>query len=1097
MQKRTFGPKARRFPERGFALVVTLSLMILLTVIAVGLLTLSSISLRSSSQGEAMATARANARMAMMLALGDLQKSAGPDQGVTARADVLDTTDPTKSKWTGAWNMKGPNATPPTPTGPPVWLVSGNAPANTGAAPTQTNITSKTAVRLVGTGSVDTSVAGNEIIVDLHTVKTDGALGWWVGDEGVKARINVSDPKFDSALIADRLARGQAPGASVVNKLAAFATVPVTSELNLAMVKALSESQMRLVSPAILPAGLKTHFHDSGTHSEGILANVREGGLKRDLNRALYDTTPPVTGSIFTDAGGIGPDWDIARSWAQLKVDTSSGFPTAPVVQPHRESNQSAGAVAQHGVGPIISRWGIEWWVRIERVTGNPGAPLSTYKLGVGLRPVLQLTNPYNVRLPATTYRFSHNFGHDSSFAGLRWKVGTNDLEYTWATLLGLPGGSNLLNGLGATGTRPWLHFKTPSEAIEPGETVIFTPSSNNWATNLTGDGFNLLTRGENSGGVLRFPIPTAPGTVTWEQLNTSAVEFRFGENKGPNWDQGGRNFTFQVAVDDGKSPASLVSNLGEPLSRVERLGNNKFEQSGWLADARTWAGNGNTSGKVLQVADSFLGNDVVSYYSASTTNRAWLRDFNPRFAFPSTPEGRPLVNGSSADGNPWRNASVWGGRFGHTGWHTKVDPMEFPPGSGSVIWGTQTAPPLGQARIVLYDLPTGDLLSLGQLQHVNLGGRDRPLRPTPRINPDGGVNSSKPGQAATIQPTYIVGNSYRDPAVARTDLTYDWSYRANQEIWDRWFASGIPTSLSAAELAAGDLRNPRMRPLQTQKLAEVKNINKAAANLLVEGMFNLNSTSVEAWKALLGSTANGSSPVAAPGETSLTFDPASGADVAARYARTLIANQVAGGGGMSTVGGDPLSRWSGPVQLTDAQLTDLAKGIVQRIKDRTKVTGRPFASLSEFINRNTSKELGLLQETFDQKTLPTGTPGGTALAGGRLNSDFLGSFASGGVEPEGAPGALRQGDFLQAVGSFINVRSDTFRIRAYGEKRSGSVINAQAWCEVIVQRMPEFVDPTDAPETALASLAPGSVNATFGRRFTIKSFRWLNSSEL
>ena len=649
--------KRLRLHERGFALVVTLSLMILLTVIAVGLLTLSSISLRSSGQGDAMATARANARMAMMLALGDLQKYAGPDQGVTARADLLDTTDPTKSKWTGAWNLKGPNATPPTAAGPPVWLVSGNAPANTGAAPTQANITAKTAVRLVGTGSTETSVAGNEIIVNLQTVKSDGALGWWVGDEGVKARVNLSDPKFDSTLVADRLVRSQAPGISVINKLTAFTAVPVTSELNQTMTKALSDSQMRLVSPAILPAGLKTHFHDSGTYAAGILANVREGGLKRDLNRALYDTPSPVSGAIFTDAGGIGGHWDIARSWAQLKVDTSGGFPTAPVIQPHRESNQSSGAVAQHGVGPIISRWGGEWWVRIERVTGTPGAPLSTYKLGVGLRPVLQLTNPYNVRLPATTYRFSHNFGHDSSFAGIRWKVGTNDLEYTWATLLGLSNGSNLLNGLGATGTRPWLHFKTPSVALEPGETVIFTPSTNNWAAELKADDFNLLTRGESSGGVLRFPIPTAPGTVTWEQLNSpeasTANGFRFGENKGPNWDQGGRNFTFQLAVDDGKSPATLVNNLGEPLSRLERLGNNKFEQSGWLGDAKTWAGNGNTSGKVLQVFDTFLGNDVVSYYPTATNNRAWMRDFNPRFSFPSTPDGRPLVNGSSGRWQP------------------------------------------------------------------------------------------------------------------------------------------------------------------------------------------------------------------------------------------------------------------------------------------------------------------------------------------------------------------------------------------------------------------------------------------------------------
>jgi hypothetical protein len=1082
-------------------LVVTLSLMILLTVIAVGLLTLSSISLRASGQGEAMATARANARMAMMFALGDLQKYAGPDQAVTCRADILDTTDPTKSKWTGVWNMKAANGTPPTAGSPPAWLVSGNAPANTGAASAQAAITAKTAVRLVGGGSVDTGIPGNEIIVDLHTVKStgaaaiDGACGWWVGDEGVKARVNLSDPKFESTLTPDRLARGHAPGVPVVNKLAAFASVPVTADLNQAMVKALSDSQMRLVSPAILPAGLKSHFHDAATSSAGVLANVREGGLKRDLSRALYDTTPPVTGQIFSDAGGVGPDWDIARSWVKLKVDTSGGFPTAPVIQPHRESNQSSGAVAQHGVGPVISRWGIEWWVRIERVTGTPGAPLSTYKLGVGIRPVLQLTNPYNVRLPAKTYRFSHNFGHDGASNGIRWKVGTSDLQYTWATLLGLPAGSNLLNGLGATGTRPWLHFKTPQVAIEPGESVIFMPTGGNWGTSLKADDFNLLARGENSGGgVLRFPIPTAPGTVTWEQLNASGVEFRFGENKGPSWaETQGRNFVFQVAVDDGKSPAALVNNIGEPLSRVERVGSGKFEQSWWLGVAKSWAQTNNTSGMAIQVFDSFLGNDVVSYSANSTANRTWMRDFNPRFPFPSAPDGQALVNGA-LESNPSRFIWLWGLRYGHAGWHTRIDPTEFPPGSGSVFWGTQSAPPIGQARIVLYDLPTGELLSPGQLQHVNLGGRDRPLRANNRV----GENSNgKPGQAAIIQPTYIVGNSYRDPAVAIGDVTYDWSYQANREIWDRWFVSGIPTTLTAAELEAGDLRNPRMRPLRSDQLADVKNIDKASANLLVNGMFNMNSTSVEAWKAVLGSTANGSTPVAAPGDASLTFDPASGNDSSARYARTLIANQVAGGGGMSAVGGDPLSRWSGPIRLTDAQLTDLANGVVQRIKDRTKTMGRPFASLSEFINRPADKESGILQETFDQKTLPPGTPGGTSLGGGRLNTDFLGQFKSGTVEQEGAPGALRQGDFLQAVGSFVNVRSDTFRIRAYGEKRNGSVVAAQAWCEVIVQRMPEYVDPVDAPETAFASLAPGAVNATFGRRFVIQSFRWLNSSEL
>jgi Tfp pilus assembly protein PilX len=68
---------------RGFALVVTLSLMVLLTIIAVGLLSLSAISLRGTTQANAHS-------LALMLAIGDLQKEMGPDMRISAESALFD-----------------------------------------------------------------------------------------------------------------------------------------------------------------------------------------------------------------------------------------------------------------------------------------------------------------------------------------------------------------------------------------------------------------------------------------------------------------------------------------------------------------------------------------------------------------------------------------------------------------------------------------------------------------------------------------------------------------------------------------------------------------------------------------------------------------------------------------------------------------------------------------------------------------------------------------------------------------------------------------------------------------------------------------------
>ena len=71
--------------------MATVSMMVLLTLVAIAMLSLSTIEQRSSGGGanEADRMARANARMALMMALGELQKAAGPDQRVSATASIL------------------------------------------------------------------------------------------------------------------------------------------------------------------------------------------------------------------------------------------------------------------------------------------------------------------------------------------------------------------------------------------------------------------------------------------------------------------------------------------------------------------------------------------------------------------------------------------------------------------------------------------------------------------------------------------------------------------------------------------------------------------------------------------------------------------------------------------------------------------------------------------------------------------------------------------------------------------------------------------------------------------------------------------------
>jgi hypothetical protein len=104
----------------------------------------------------------------------------------------------------------------------------------------------------------------------------------------------------------------------------------------------------------------------------------------------------------------------------------------------------------------------------------------------------------------------------------------------------------------------------------------------------------------------------------------------------------------------------------------------------------------------------------------------------------------------------------------------------------------------------------------------------------------------------------------------------------------------------------------------------------------------------------------------------------------------------------------------------------------------------------------------------------------------------------------EGAPGSMLQSDILAAIGPALTARSDTFVIRVYAEaERNGET--AGVWMEAVVQRLPEFCDPTQPPETAVTHPTDSSrsnpalttANRQFGRRFRAIQIRSLRPEQL
>lgn len=309
--------------ESGFALVVTLSLMVLLAILCVGMLSLASVEMRSSGASKHDAIARQNALLALQLAIGELQEHLGPDKRTSANAELLAEGSP-NPHWVGAWNTEG---------GFRSWLVSGNEntplqtdPATDASAPPfspynalASSLPTDPGVVLVGehTAGADTAnhVAVPKVLLqepgDAHPT---GRYAWWVGDEGQKANMAAEVRKLPENNMADRLKfLASSPNRGFPTLGGDWKTwLPDGSDAVLAGTggKFPTRRQIPLANSELVDDE-KERFHDFTVSSAGVLSDSKNGGLRKDLSIAFEIPEASFKNSEFArvlTAGEMDPD---------------------------------------------------------------------------------------------------------------------------------------------------------------------------------------------------------------------------------------------------------------------------------------------------------------------------------------------------------------------------------------------------------------------------------------------------------------------------------------------------------------------------------------------------------------------------------------------------------------------------------------------------------------------------------------------------------------------------------------------------------------------------------------------------------------------
>ena len=1219
--------KGRRRYPRGFALVASLTLLVLLALLACGMLALISSANRMSGHDIILTQARQQALIGLDAAIAELQEALGPDQRISASSAILDETgEKVPPHLLGVWNSwdaplygKRKDGSPIRDTYTPGrrkmfrrWLISSRDAARTRDMDAAAQLCVRKPgerVCMLGEGALGSDAPRSHYVyADLLYMplgqRTRGGYAWWVTGENQKAKISVPrSAAAKSPVVALRqtwdtpapmpVEQGKVVGLNHADRLMSAASVSLLSE----------------------KAGETARFMDYTTTSYSLLTNAAHGGLKQDicllLNKESLDNTP-FAATEESDAPLVPEQWLPERkfrfpigSWQTMHAYYNC-WPNASQ-KDELMTARLIGSVAEHYTrlgGSVVDSPHASAGTCLDsrsRQKGNSGAGyarspvmlayLCNIAMGVEnldkgekqfslyYSPIFLWWNPYNVpmrirgrsmwavaapykTMPLETFADLGRFGRRWSAYGLVRKnepimPGVREARTDLGYMSCLDAGEYFQNSVG--GAHEDIVF-------QPGEVMIFTPGSRKFGANGDGEarpGSNPWVPGYRADAVASWYSPMYRKYAEPEQVwKETMFGLRFGNNSERLTDGRllGNGMADCITVAHGFGGISSVSEASHPLdsavndiSSVE--GKHLHSPQRFLLD---WYGTGeNGANRIITEPLNWMGGDMQSmgqspYYVASmgvvaksanpsVDSKVFPEcDFRTRQWLHSNPTcwGAPLrpADHQQRQYHPYQLAvlPVGGGMLssplasiGRNGFIGITEAGEQV--SYAAVSELPVHPPFSLAGFAGMRLQPGwcrpDLLQ-GMEYHSRVPGVGignafaNPCLPPDKVcclhSPQ--QEEGAPGLAPRVQ-----------------DEFYDHALLINDALWDRWFCSSvsdmpgddgkhvIPARYTLEQFLKGRKTLPVSRYVRSgsggassgalQRIMQGDGWKIIAAHLMVNGGFNVNSTSVAAWKAVLQGLASRQLVTGEGGRLRMVEPGKKSTDVV--FSRFMLSttekstdsvgsySPMQGAETFRSAGAQGTTAWSEVRLLKPADITRLAEEMVRQVRARG-----PFLSMSDFINRRLDAEggehalKGALQAAIDRTD---------------INRDFRevqvtpqkGSLyrfpkAEQGDLHAAAPGYLIQSDVLASLGNILTVRDDTFTVRAYGCVRNDDgAILSQCWCEAVVQRSIDYVDPSDAPQSGefSADLKHASrlshLNQVFGRRFRVTSFKWLDHWDL